>query len=585
MISKFTGAIFVMGVFSLGMGLARAQSPSRPGGGFDSQRGATAGAAVASPLSPLGGSMATAGSSTAGTERTYGSDPRQMNADGRIIGFDGRTIYPPPLEQPLDPEKYQVDKGDVLQARVWGEQNFDISLPVDPDGRLFVPRVGYVMGHGHTLAQVSTEVTQKLQARFPKLHIAVTIAVPRTFLVRVTGAVGNPGMALPANAWTRSSEVIARAGGVGNGGSSRLIELHHADGKVETIDLLRYPLFGDRSQDPVVLDGDWVHVPIASRAVTVNGGVNRPGTYELVEGTFAELLKLAGGFTPEANDHYGLRVASVDGDQRKMHFVEWKHDQPQSITTDLRHHDVVVVPTVDEGARIVVKGAVGQSGSETQRTDPRVADTVAPIREVTVALPYVDGETVRGALLKAGGLAPWADLDNAWVEHTAAAARQANKDNGNTTDGASSTEGKVVQTSAGAERVPINLKALFTMNDRSKDVKLEPGDTIYVPSGRTDVVVSGHVMKPGIYGFSLRLTAADYVEMAGGETRDGARSRAKVVSVDGKSRKLDDALHLQPGDSIVVPGKVLTTAEWVTISLGIVSVGLSAALLGYNLSR
>ena len=528
-----------------------------------------------SPTAPSSGQGQTQGPGQTqgqGSDRFYGTDARLLGADGRIIGMDGRIIYPPPLEQPLDPEKYLVDKGDVLQARVWGEQNFDISLPVDPDGRLFVPRVGYVVGHGRTLAQVSTEVTQKLRARFPRLNIAVTIAVPRTFLVRITGAVGNPGMALPANAWTRSSDVIGRAGGVGPGGSSRLIELHHADGKTETIDLLRYPLFGDRTMDPVVLDGDWIHVPLATRAVTVNGGVNRPGTYELVDGTFAELLKLAGGFTPEANDHFGLRVASVDGD-RKMHFVEWKHDQPQAITTDLHHHDLVVVPTVDEGAHIVVKGAVGQGGNEAQKTDPRVADVTAPVREITVALPYVEGETVRGALLKAGGLAPWADLNNAWVEHSALARKTADN---NVDDRPASGNG---------ERIPINLKALFTRNDRSQDMKLEPGDTIYVPSGRTDVVVSGHVMKPGIYGYSLRLTAGDYVALAGGETRDGSRSKAKVVSVDGTTRKVDDSLHLQPGDSIVVPGKVLTTAEWVTISLGVVTVGLSAALLGYNLSR
>src|SRR5205807_1452355 len=38
---------------------------------------------------------------------------------------DPRLAVAPPLELPLDPTSYRVDKGDVLAARLWGEQNFE----------------------------------------------------------------------------------------------------------------------------------------------------------------------------------------------------------------------------------------------------------------------------------------------------------------------------------------------------------------------------------------------------------------------------------------------------------------------------
>src|SRR5205085_11391929 len=88
------------------------------------------------------------------------------------------------------------------------------------------------------------------------------------------------------------------------------------------------------------------------------------------------------------------------------------------------------------------KGALATLEVAAPRVDPRVADpNAAPSRESTVALPWVSGETVRGAILKAGGLAPWADLGNAWIEH-AGGEEEA--------DGAAQQQGVAMQQANGA---------------------------------------------------------------------------------------------------------------------------------------
>ena len=524
-----------------------------------------------------------------------GSEAPSTEASAAVAA-ETRINSSAPLEGPLDPRTYRVDKGDVLAARFWGEQNFDLSLPIDPDGRLFVPRVGYVAAHGRTLAAVSEEVLALVQKRYPRLKIAVTLGTPRTFLVEVTGAVERSGVSYPATAWTRASDVIHRAGGVTRVGSLRAIELHRDHGKVEVVDLIRYPIYGDRSADPVLLDGDRLHVPLATRAVTISGAVNRPGTYELLQGTFAELLDLAGGLLPEANPR-ALRLSSIGGRERNVRLVAWDRAHPEA-APPLLHHDSLIVPTVDEGTMIVVKGALGGTDPTSQKNDPRLADTTSPMREITVSLPYQSGDTVRGAILKAGGLAAWADLSSAWIQHSSVVVRaqavgvkdsasRAGVQNVSTggSGGGGGARGSTGSPLGGEGRVPIDLRPIFQLDDRSKDLPLLPGDTIYVPSGRVDVVVSGHVMKPGVYGYSLNLNASDYLALAGGETREGNRGGTRVVSSDGHSQKYRDALRLQPGDSIVVPGKRLTTAEWVSISVGVISMAMSATMLGYTLRR
>ena len=62
-------------------------------------------------------------------------------------------VPPIPLEQPLDPDKYICGRGDVFELNFWGRQNFKQRVTVDPEGRTFISKVGYVDIVGKTLRQ------------------------------------------------------------------------------------------------------------------------------------------------------------------------------------------------------------------------------------------------------------------------------------------------------------------------------------------------------------------------------------------------------------------------------------------------
>ena len=108
-----------------------------------------------------------------------------------------------------------------------------------------------------------------------------------------------------------------------------------------------------------------------------------------------------------------------------------------------------------------------------------------------------------------------------------------------------------------AEVIHVNLPDIQA-GDLSKNVRLQPNDTVFVPQA-PKVFVSGEVRNPGAYAFPPGTTVRQAISLAGGFTPDGSSGRIRVVRVvEGKSReskiRLDD--RVQPGDTIVVKAKL-----------------------------
>lgn len=91
-------------------------------------------------------------------------------------------------------------------------------------------------------------------------------------------------------------------------------------------------------------------------------------------------------------------------------------------------------------------------------------------------------------------------------------------------------EGKVVQ--------QIDLYDMFLTGDRSKDVRLENGDTLYVPVIGPVVAVAGEVKRPGIYELREKAMLPQVLAMAGGITAAGDTGRIQVERIDGNSARI-----------------------------------------------
>src|SRR5215472_8354168 len=485
---------------------------------------------------------------------------------------EGRAM----LEGAVDAKTYIVGPGDRLLVELWGVRQQSTEIDVNAEGRLSIPNVGVFSAGGEKLSILRDAVTSRLRGIYPNLHANVSLARPRTFIVSVVGAVARPGP-YPATALTRVSALVPRASPLPNA-STRRVEIRRK-GRAQKIiaDLDLFTLLGDPQNDPMLLDGDTVFVPPRELEVQVTGAVKRPGRYELVrERNVRELLEVAGGLSSNAATGLPLRLTTREsGDHLAVHSLA----QAAAPQTVLHPGDIVHVPALaDLGRNVVVEGAivgnlpaVGGSGEADRRVaaalppdrpvDPSslltpVATLASQPRDISVVLPYSEGDGVQDLIVKVGGLQPWADGSSAYLLRTADSQQT---------------------------RIPVDITAIASR--RSQDVPVKPGDTLVVPSRRDAVVVGGAVQHPGLVPWSRNLHPPDYITMAGGPTRSGVPGSAQVLKRNGERKDIGSVSEIEPGDVISVPEASITAAEWITIVLITANIIVSSIAVYYTARR
>jgi len=461
---------------------------------------------------------------------------------GRTDRQPSATVTPgaTPVDEPLDPDRYVLGPGDVLELHFWGLENFRLRVTVDLEGRAFVPKIGYLVLRGKTLTETQKILRESVARYFPKLGFGVNLAEPRTFLVQVVDDVVRPGPQ-PAKAIDRVATVIGRAGGLGPNASKRRIEVKRRDGTILTADLLLYTFTGDVKHNPYVLDGDVIRVPFQSIVVTAGGAVNRPGKYELTGTTdLAELVTLAGGLAPSSTQGLPITMVRRAPDDRLAQTLVKFPGDGKLPELRLERDDSVWFPIAAEMQQsVTVVGAIAGAMVTMTGTTP---DETSSTRR----LPYAKGDTVRTVLERVGGTGPLADLKGAYIVRNGTA-------------------------------MPVDLYAMIMLRDLSADRPLELGDTLVVPFQRRNVLVEGAVFKPGPYAYNPSYNIEQYLSLAGGLNRFAqGMEDVYVVTATGQMIPYAPELKVAPGSSVVVPERNFSRSEVVGIILAGAGILLSA---------
>jgi polysaccharide export outer membrane protein len=88
------------------------------------------------------------------------------------------------------------------------------------------------------------------------------------------------------------------------------------------------------------------------------------------------------------------------------------------------------------------------------------------------------------------------------------------------------------------EKMEVDLAAMFRNGDLSKNVTLEPGDTIFVQRAPM-VYVYGEVQKGGGYRLEPNMTVMQAIAMGGGITPRGTQRGIKITRKDGSGGARD----------------------------------------------
>jgi polysaccharide export outer membrane protein len=120
--------------------------------------------------------------------------------------------------------------------------------------------------------------------------------------------------------------------------------------------------------------------------------------------------------------------------------------------------------------------------------------------------------------------------------------------------------------------IKVNLRELLDLGIADRNIKLQPGDVVYIPPSsssdltRYNIYVLGKVKSPGVYDFRDGLTALDACILAGGFDKYAAPNRSTItrreqdgtqevikINLNRVNKGKDKDIALKPGDRIFVP--------------------------------
>lgn len=111
--------------------------------------------------------------------------------------------------------------------------------------------------------------------------------------------------------------------------------------------------------------------------------------------------------------------------------------------------------------------------------------------------------------------------------------------------------GKVVET--------VDLYDFFISGDKSRDIRLQPGDTIFVPVIARVAGISGNVKRPAIYELKSETTLADLVGLAEGFLPTGYLQRIQLSRVQAHEKMLVADFSLDPKVEGKSPDDIMKT--------------------------
>jgi polysaccharide export outer membrane protein len=264
-------------------------------------------------------------------------------------------------------------------------------------------------------------------------------------------------------------------------------------------------------------------VGLRSVVVFLTGEVQNPGAYSAspVE-RVSQVIARAGGLAPLGSRSHikvirtGVAVATVN-------LERFAADGDLSANPFVQSGDVISVPAVE--ALVTVKGAVFGRGeyrlrsSTTTTEKERVSEGIYELQS---------GERVSGMVARAGGVTPWADMSNAYVERL------------------------IVGGNGARKRLPVDLRRVIYEQDTTLDLELTNADIVVVPPINTLVYVEGEVTEPQAYPFSPNQRFSDYLGQAGGPT-NYANMRSAYIVRGGRKIGTRDNPVVEPGDIVMMP--------------------------------
>lgn len=474
-------------------------------------------------------------------------------------------------EDGLNPN-YQIMPGDRVSLRIWGAVDFNDSLPVDPQGNIFIPTVGPVAVGGVQNKDLNQRVTDAVSRVFTdNVRVYTSLDGAQPVAVFVTGYVPNPGRfsGIPSNS---ALHFIDRAGGVDAlRGSYRNINVVRDGESIATIDLYDFLLKGEMA-NVQFRDGDTIVIGERGSTVTVSGDVSNDAVFEFKSITISGSELIASALLKP-----GVSYAGVSGIRNGKPFSSYlpldQFEQLQLNNGDevnfrFDQHDQVIVVEV-EGAHLgPSRYAVPRNTRLRELLDYIEVDTeLANAKDISLKRKAIADKQ------KASLNESLARLEARYLtasSHTDAEARIRTQE--------AQLIGEFVQR---ARSVEPNGRLVVADNGEIANILLQAGDTITIPRRSDSVLLSGEVLVSQAMLYKEGRRARDYIKLSGGFTHQALKDRLVLVHANGEVASGENPV-VRPGDELIVlpkvPVKNLQVASTIVDILYKIAVAASVAV-------
>jgi len=288
--------------------------------------------------------------------------------DPKIFGselFNNASLNFEPNLQIATPVNYELGPNDELNISVYGVQEVSHTLDLTPEGNIIIPQVGEIKMAGQTIEEARQQIFNAMSnSIYPTLKsgkskLSVTLGNIRSIRVTIIGANRPGNFTVPS--LTSAFNALFLAGGPTSFGSFREIELIRNNKMFKKIDLYRFLVNGDQSDNVTLRDNDVIRIPSYQARVDIEGYVKRPGYFEVLEGeTFRDLLKYSSGFSDSAY-RASIRITQFTDKELKVKDIstnDYSNYQPQD--GDFINVDKVLQRFSN---RVIISGAVFRPGT------------------------------------------------------------------------------------------------------------------------------------------------------------------------------------------------------------------------------
>lgn len=418
---------------------------------------------------------------------------------------------------------YRIQKGDLLQIVLPGEEAFQTPFAVNREGQIMLPEIGTVKVSDMTIQDIQILMSDKLSNAFIDLQNLKVYLLKKQLIINVRGYVNSPGeFILQSDASIQLA--IHAAGGLRSGAQLDRMQLIR-NNQTQVFNYKKYLDSGQRDLLPTLQSMDALFIPASpmtgnvevefnpadmanagdsennSQAIKVFGEVNRPGSFAYRESMdIVDMLMGSGGVTRYAGVEK-IRVIT-QGAPALFNLKEYLDTGEQKYLPKMQPGTTIFVPKQEEeiksGAHMVyVMGEVAKPGAYESKEGVGFMDILANAGGPT---RFAESRQIR--IIKADSSIVAFDLT-------------------------AYTEGKIgvrVPTIKAGDAIFVPEKS--DMNEKSW-LKVDPNRAVRV---------LGSVVRPGRIEWSNEMSLLDLLAHVGGPTQRADTNNIEIVVPQGNGK-------------------------------------------------